>query len=51
MYMNHSNITVILKGHEDSPLVYKDAILNSVDFDVAIVITCHVNLPVNEDKT
>lgn len=49
--MEHNTITVILKGHEDAPLIYKDATLNLVDFESEIIIKCHVNLPVNEDKT
>lgn len=50
----YSTLTVVLKGHEDSPLIYKDAeFINRVMSGAtdAILIRCHVNLPVNEDKT
>lgn len=52
MSKDYDTITVILKGYEDSPLVYKNASLNIFDdFERVICIKCKVKLPVNEDKT
>lgn len=54
----HNTITVILKGYEDAPLVYKDAIISiptecvdGLEPANDIIIRCNVNLPINEDKT
>lgn len=50
-YLNHDTVTVILKGAEDSPLVYKNANINYEDTDKHLIISCNVSLPTNEDKT